>query len=111
MRAEGRTWSSPLLVLRAARNGLGTTRVGLVASKRVGKAVQRNRARRRLRAALRRLGPDLSEGWDLVIVVRVPMLEAPFERLESDLAELARRAGVYGGRSNGEPSSSAGGLA
>lgn len=51
-------------------------RVGLVAGRRVGKAVMRNRVKRRLRAALSEI--DLVSGRDYVIVATRRVAEAPF---------------------------------
>lgn len=64
----GRGLAHPLLVLFVAPNDLGYTRVGITVSGRVGKAVVRNRARRRLREALRVRLPLLPPGRDLVAV-------------------------------------------
>ena len=54
----------------------GVVRIGLVASRRVGKAVVRNRVRRRLRAALAEI--DLVSGGDFVIVATRQVAEEPF---------------------------------
>ena len=50
--ARGKSYVHPNLVLYVAKNRLGYTRIGLTATKKVGHAVQRNRARRIMRAAL-----------------------------------------------------------
>ena len=50
--ARGKSYVHPHLVLYVAKNRLGRPRVGLTATKKVGGAVQRNRARRVMRAAL-----------------------------------------------------------
>ncbi|CAN5920096.1 hypothetical protein BH23ACT10_BH23ACT10_05110 [soil metagenome] len=65
-------------------------RVTIVASRAVGGAVVRNRAKRRLRAAARqaRLPADV----DLVVDARVATLGAPFTALHRDLERLSRRA-------------------
>lgn len=51
-------------------------RIGLVASRRIGKAVVRNRAKRRLRAALAEIEP--ASGRDYVVVATRQVAEAPF---------------------------------
>jgi ribonuclease P protein component len=82
-----------LLVL--ARPGL-PTRVGFIASKRgVGGAVERNRARRRLREILRRRWPrmPLTGYWILVIAHRGAPI-APHQELASDLERLLAAAGA-----------------
>lgn len=59
----------PLLVF-ARPNGLDHARLGLSVPRRVGKATDRNRAKRRLREAFRLLMPTMPPGYDLVIAVR-----------------------------------------
>ena len=58
--------------------------------KRVGKAVVRNRVRRRLREILRTL--NLTEGYDVVISVRPEAATATFATLRADLTMLTKRA-------------------
>src|SRR5919202_3894793 len=69
-RRRGRSWGSPLLGLTAVRNDLELTRCGFVVSRRVGKAVVRNRVRRRLREIIRRRLPQIEAGWDVVFSAR-----------------------------------------
>ncbi|MDQ3452655.1 MAG: ribonuclease P protein component [Actinomycetota bacterium] len=64
-------------------------RVAVVAGRRVGGAVQRNRAKRRLRAALAS-GP-LPGGLDVVVVARHSVLGADFRSLQAELAGLVER--------------------
>lgn len=62
-------------------------RMGITAGKKVGKAVQRNRCRRIIRAAYDQLYPELSGGWDIVIVARARLLSMK----SSDLVPILRR--------------------
>ncbi len=63
-------------------------RVGYTCSKKVGNAVARNRAKRRLRAAAREVAPAHAQpGWDYVLIGRRDVTAAlPFDRLCGDLA-------------------------
>lgn len=61
---------NPALVTYVCRNRLGICRIGITASKKTGKAVTRNRARRVIKAALQQLAPRMSGGWDIVFVAR-----------------------------------------
>jgi ribonuclease P protein component len=68
---------------------------GFTATKKIGGAVQRNRAKRRLREASRRLLPRFGRpGWDYVLIAREATLEVGWSRLlddmESALISLAR---------------------
>ncbi|HWP28147.1 MAG TPA: ribonuclease P protein component, partial [Chloroflexota bacterium] len=52
VRAQRRSWAHPLLVLYAAENGLRMSRIGVIVGRQVGKAVVRNRVKRRIREAV-----------------------------------------------------------
>ena len=79
---------------RAACGAIG---VGFTASRKVGKAVERNRARRRLRAAAAEVLPALGEaGTDYVLVARKATLERPYDDLVKDLREALIQLGCRG---------------
>ena len=78
------------MMLFVVPNGTRTPRLGVAASRKVGSAVERNRAKRLSREIFRR--HKLEAGLDVIIVPRREMLDAPFASLEADyLAALARR--------------------
>ena len=62
--------TGPLLVTYCAKNRLGCNRIGITASKKVGDAVRRNRAKRVIRAAYTQLEPALPQGYDFIFVAR-----------------------------------------
>lgn len=65
----------------------GLVRIGFTASKKIGNAVIRNRAKRRLRAAASQLLPLLGHGGhDYVLVARATLVSQSFETLLSDIA-------------------------
>jgi ribonuclease P protein component len=71
-------------------NGGQRSRLGIAATRKLGSAVERNRAKRRSRELFRR--HKIADGLDIVIVPRRDLLDAPFASLEADyLAALARR--------------------
>lgn len=92
---EGRSWAHPLLVLILRKNDLGVSRVGVTASRKVGGAVQRNRAKRLLREAARHLYPEFeAEGWDVLLIARASTVQAKAQDVESALASLLRQVGL-----------------
>jgi ribonuclease P protein component len=71
----------------------GTLRLGFTASKKIGNAVVRNRAKRRLRAAAYALLPLSGRtGHDYVLIARAGILVRDFAALKDDIAEAARAA-------------------
>jgi ribonuclease P protein component len=90
----------PGLVLQARRqedNG-GATRIGFTASRKVGGAVERNRARRRLKAAAGRVIPAHAKaGFDLVLIARGTTARRPFLALLEDLETALKRVGAWRG--------------
>jgi ribonuclease P protein component len=80
----------------AAGTGLAALRVGFTASRKVGIAVERNRARRRLKAAVEQVMPlHAAPGNDYVVVARAATARRPFAALKGDLETALRHAGVY----------------
>jgi ribonuclease P protein component len=94
VRQGKRSWAHPLVVLSVAENGREETRVGILVSRRVGKAVERNRARRLLREALRRHVGRLAPGWDLVWIARPAIAGQRLGVVEAAVSELLARAGL-----------------
>ena len=106
----GRKWAAPGLVLQAcpaprladtrvpeAKTGLASpARIGYTVSRKVGNAVNRNRARRRLKAAAERVMPTHAcAGTDFVIIGRAATLTRPFAALIGDLETALRKLKCY----------------
>lgn len=82
------------LVLYAQKNRAGGNRVGITVSKKLGKAVVRNRVRRRLREVYRLNEDRFLPGWDIVIVARSRCIGADFGKLTKAYLSLAEKAGI-----------------
>jgi ribonuclease P protein component len=89
---QGNTQADRLLVLKSLANHLEYCRCGISINKRVGKAVVRNRIKRKLREILR-LNP-LDNGWDIVLIVRNPAAESDYRQLEKSVVGLLSRAKI-----------------
>lgn len=103
VRARRQAWAHPLLVLHVAPNAGGPTRVGFVVGRRIGKAVVRNRVKRRLREAVRARYAALPAGFDLVWTARPPIAAADFAAIAAAVDQVLRRARLLpdGGTSPG----------
>ncbi len=95
MRDESpRVWAHPLMVLYVAPNDLPRSRVGITVSSRVGKAVVRNRVRRRLREAMRARLDTLRAGQDFLLIARPKAAEASWAELCAALDVVLTRSGA-----------------
>ncbi len=88
--AARRKWTMPGLALQARRReseGLGL-RLGFTASRHVGKAVERNRAKRRLREVARAILAEQARlDFDLVLIARPETIRRDFAALKADLRQ------------------------
>ena len=87
---RGRCSVQGALVLYALPNRQKTARLGLTVSPKIGKAVVRNRVKRRLRECYRLEEEGFKTGFDLVIVARRAALSVPFDRLRGQLLAAAQ---------------------
>lgn len=103
--ATRRKWVTPAFILQAEPGTSDSPpKVGFTVSKKVGNAIARNKARRRLKEAARLVFPDLGcAGWGYVLIGRQAAISYPFEKLQADmrwaLAKLASGADL---KSNGK---------
>jgi ribonuclease P protein component len=107
--ASGLKAAAPGLVLQARPRGRGRgIRVGFTATRRVGGAVQRNRAKRRLRAVAAAVLPGAAApGCDYVLIARRTTLDRPYGALVRDLTGALKRLDLYNGRGRDKVSEAA----
>jgi ribonuclease P protein component len=67
---KGRSFVNPAIVVYILKNRCGFNRVGVTTSRKIGKAVMRNRARRLIHESFRQLEDKLLTGYDIVFVAR-----------------------------------------
>ena len=79
------------LVIQAVNRGAGDWRIGLTATKKIGNAVTRNRARRRMRALARdHLAPLAKNGIDYVLIARHDTATANWQNMANGLQKAIR---------------------
>ena len=94
LRQDGKTTQNRYVLMSRMPNGLTHNRYGLVTSGRVGGAVVRNRMRRLLREAIRMLHPQLRSGFDVVLVVRQPFVQQPYDAVCRIVTDMFRQANL-----------------
>ena len=84
---RGKSFVSSALVTYVIKNNTNNLQIGITTSKKIGKAVQRNRCRRIIRAAFYELLPDIKNGYDLVFVARA---KTPFVKSTDILCAMKK---------------------
>ena len=94
VRRTGKSYAHPFVVLVVQASEVSKARVGVTAGRSVGGAVQRNRAKRLLREAMRPLLTDLHPGWDLILIARPALLTKSLQDIRRILTGLLRHAQI-----------------
>ncbi len=90
---RGKSQVHPALVTYARKNKVGVPRVGITTGKKLGKAVERSRCRRLIRAAFAPLYPAVG-GYDVVFVARARLLTMKSTQLLPVMEKQLRALGV-----------------
>ena len=93
--ASRRRCVTPSMIVQVLPQESVAPRVGFTVSKRVGNAVARNRARRRLREAALRVIPAHAAAADYVLVGRAETVSRAFSGIVTDLETALRRLGAW----------------
>ena len=91
---KGRSAVSGGVVVYCLPNKQGKSRLGLTVSTKVGKAVVRNRVRRRFRELYRLHKGDMMPGYDIIMVARVRAAELPYAKLEKQYLRCLSQLGL-----------------
>ncbi|MEW5766597.1 MAG: ribonuclease P protein component [bacterium] len=97
---KGRSFANQFLIIYVLRKGEGR-RIGFVVSKKIGKAVVRNKVRRRLREIYRTNKYKFKSGLELVVIARPGIIELDFEGTQRYFLALCQRAKVMMGNDQG----------
>lgn len=91
--ARGKVYTNPALVTYVMKNRAGICRIGITTSKKIGNAVQRNRARRVIRAATEML-PQFTGGYDIIFVARTKTIRKKSTEIKIIMERQLLTAGV-----------------
>lgn len=91
---KGKSVAEKYVVLYYLENNLPYNRQAFLASKKVGKSVERNRARRLMKESFRELTPFIKEGKDLIFIARKSILERKCKEVHASMKRALERAGL-----------------
>lgn len=95
--SRGKSYATYNLVLYKNTNEMDINRVGFSISKKIGKAVVRNKIKRRLKEIVRFKKIDI-KGYDLVFIARKPIIKLNYDQLERDVVKLFKKAALWTGK-------------
>ena len=92
--AKGKSVATPHVAVYCRRNGRKESRLGITVSTKLGKAVRRNKVRRRIREIYRLHQHELMPGWDVIVVARVKAAHSSYAAIERSFLSAADKLGL-----------------
>lgn len=92
--ARGKSAATSIMALKVLRRRFGDIRVGFTVGKKTGKAVTRNKIRRRMKEAFRVISPELEGSAHIVFIARAAISEAHYSDILRDMDYLLKRVGL-----------------
>ena len=92
--AKGKSAATPCVAVYCRRNGKAQSRLGITVSTKLGKAVHRNKVRRRIREIYRLHQAELLPGWDIVVVARVKASHSSYAAIERSFLSAMDKLGL-----------------
>ena len=93
--SKGKSAFTARMAVYCRQNNSQRNRLGITVSTKIGKAVHRNRVRRRFREIFRLNDSSLKQGYDVVIVARVKSRYSAYRELDADYVFLMKKLGLY----------------
>ena len=100
--ARGKSYPDPVLVTTVIRNRTGVSRIGITTGKKIGGAVQRNRARRVIRAAFAEFSGSMKPGYDVIFIARTKTCYVKSTQLVPVMKRHLTAAGLLPGEGKGK---------
>jgi ribonuclease P protein component len=97
---KGKSYVCPFFVIYINPNRNNNVRLGITVGKKIGNAVNRNRAKRVITAAFRSAYPQIAAGNDFVIVARTRILNVKSTKVEELLLKLLKAHGALNQNTN-----------
>jgi len=95
MYRKGKSAVTPCFVVYCMKNRQGRSRLGVTVSTKLGHAVVRNRARRRLRELYRLNRGSMVSGYDVILVARRGSCDGDFERMQKQYRQALEKLGLW----------------
>ncbi|SHK00563.1 ribonuclease P protein component [Paramaledivibacter caminithermalis] len=92
---RGKSIPDKYIVIYFLKRDNSVTRVGFTASKKVGKSVIRNRARRLMKESFRNNNDNIKNGYDIVFIARVSIKDASYKDVEKSIIRAMKKARIY----------------
>ena len=93
---HGKSFANRYLVMYIMRNNLEYNRVGISVSKKVGKAIVRNKVKRRIRESFRLdVDKKIKSGYDIVFIARVAISDMQYNEINKSIARVAIKDAEY----------------
>jgi ribonuclease P protein component len=84
----GKRYRTDHFTIIIQKNGLGITRLGITASKKIGNSVKRNRVKRRIKEVYRLNKNQFPDQYDIVIIPKRQAVELEFSQIQEELCGI-----------------------